>query len=156
VSRSAIAFRAHRVRTHVVSKYNGRKSGVDSTTSFDHTDVRPTILAPLGLQDLYVHEGACAANKEINAPFGDLSMNALKVSTAAFKSADANDATYTRLSAQIASWTSQRDGLASEMKSMLNAAAFENAAIDHRSASFLIDKTNDLLKDVERAAKLLK
>jgi len=28
--------------------------------------------------------------------------------------------------------------------------------IDHRSASFLIDKTNDLLKDVERAAKLLK
>ena len=33
-------------------------------------------------------------------------MNALKVSTAALKSADANDATYTRLSAQIASWTS--------------------------------------------------
>jgi len=83
-------------------------------------------------------------------------MNALKVSTAALKSADANDATYTRLTAQIASWTSQRDGLASEMKSMLNAAAFENVAIDHRSASFLIDQANDLLKDVERAAKLLK
>src|SRR5262249_9326375 len=71
--------------------------------------------------------------KQINAPFGELSMNALKVSTAALKSADANDATYTRLSAQIASWTSQRDGLASEMKSKLNAAAFENVAIDHRS-----------------------
>jgi len=156
-----------------------RKGGVDSTTWSDHTDVRPTILALLGLQDLYVHDGRVlvevvqnwatppAANKEIfsrlakvykqiNAPFGDLSMNALKVSTAALKSADANDATYTRLSGQIASWTSQRDGLASEMKSMLNAAAFENVAIDHRSASFLIDQANDLLKDVERAAKLLK
>jgi len=83
-------------------------------------------------------------------------MNALKISTAALKSADANDATYTRLSAQIASWTSQRDGLASEMKSMLNAAAFENVAIDHRSDSVLIDQANDLQKDVERAATLLK
>jgi hypothetical protein len=42
------------------------------------------------------------------------------------------------------------------MKSMLSAAAFENVAIDHRSASFLIDQANDLLKNVERAAKLLK
>ena len=32
----------------------------------------------------------------------------------------------------------------------------ENVAINHRSASFLIDQANDLLKDVERAAKLLK
>jgi len=156
-----------------------RKGGVDGTTWSDHTDVRPTILALLGLQDLYVHDGRVlvevmenwatppTANKEIfsrlakvykqiNAPFGELSMTALKVSTAALKSADANDATYARLTAQIASWTSQRDGLASEMKSVLNAAAFENVAINHRSASLLIDQANDLLKEVERAAKLLK
>ena len=42
------------------------------------------------------------------------------------------------------------------MKSMRNAAACENVAIDHRSASFLIDQANDLLKEVARAAKLLK
>ncbi|HTY79654.1 MAG TPA: hypothetical protein VMI34_17650 [Candidatus Bathyarchaeia archaeon] len=156
-----------------------RKGGVDSTTWSDHTDVRPTILALLGLQDLYAHDGRVlvevlqnwatppAANKEIftrlakvykqiNAPFGELSVNALKVSTAALKSADANDATYTRLTGQIAAWTSQRDGIASEMRAMLNSAAFDNVAINHRSASFLIDQATDLLKEVERAAKLLK
>jgi hypothetical protein len=156
-----------------------RKLGVNNTTWSDHADVRPTILTLLGLQDVYTHDGRLlveglqnwaippAARKEIferlakvykqiNAPFGELSMNALAVSTAALKSADPSDATYRRLSDQIAAWTSQRDGLAAEIKAMLNAAAFDNVSIDHRTASLLIDQANDLLKEVRRSVKLLK
>src|SRR5262249_33840116 len=87
----------------------GRRQGVDARTFTDHTDVRPTILALVGLGDLYAHDGRvlvealqrwaippaargpaysdlATAYKQINAPFAELSMNALKVSTAALKS----------------------------------------------------------------------
>jgi hypothetical protein len=156
-----------------------RARGVDDSTWSDHTDVRPTILTLVGLEDLYTHDGRLLVEalqnwatpdaadkatfsrlakvyKQINAPFGDLSMNALTVSTAALESADANDATYHRLSDQITAWTSQRDGLVSQMKSLLRAAAFDNATIDAKTASLLIDGANDLLKQVSRAVKLLK
>jgi len=155
-----------------------KRQGVDDSTWSDHTDVRPTILALVGLEDLYVHDGRLLVEalqnwatpdaaskgafsrlaqvyKQINAPFGEFAMNALTVSTAALKSADANDATYHRLSDQIAAWTSQRDGIASQMKSLLKAAAFDSQAIDGKTASLLIDEANDLLKQVKRAVNQL-
>ena len=154
------------------------KGGLDNKTWSDHTDVRPTILALIGLEDPYVHDGRllveglknwaipgaagkntfsalAEAYKQINAPFGALSMNALKVSTAALKSADPDDATYNRLSAQIAALTSQRDGLAARMKSLLDGATFGNTPIDHQTASLLINEAQDLQKEVARAVKLL-
>src|SRR5262249_34972911 len=111
------------------------KNGIDRKTWSDHTDVRPTILTLVGLQDPYLHDGRllvealqkwaipaaagknvfsdlAEAYKQINAPFGALTMNALRVSTAALESADPDDATYQRLTGQIGAWTSLRDGLA--------------------------------------------
>jgi hypothetical protein len=86
----------------------------------DHTDIRPTILALVGLQDDFAHDGRvlfeivkptalpqsltahndtllelARVYKMINAPFGDLGRNSLIVSTAALSSNTANDAMYT-------------------------------------------------------------
>ena len=156
-----------------------RRIGVNNNLWADHTDVRPTILTLVGLRDVQVHDGRALAEvlenwagpraatkeifvrlakvyKQINAPFGELSMNALKVSTAALKSADPGDATYNRLTNQIKAWTDQRDGLAELMKAQLDAATFDGQPIDHRSASVLIDQANDLLKEVQRAARQIK
>ena len=155
-----------------------RSSGIDSRTWSDHTDVRPTILTLVGLQDPYIHDGRllveglekwaippaagknvfsnlAGAYKQINAPFGSLGMNALQVSTTALKSADPDDATYQRLSGEIGAWTSQRDGLAALMKVLLNGAAFDNTPIDQQTASLLVSQARDLQKEVERAVKLL-
>ena len=144
----------------------------------NHTDVRPLILALVGLEDPYAHDARllieglkrwtippaarrpifselAAAYKQINVPFGDLSVNALKVSTAGLKSTDPNDTTYHRLSNQISAWTGQRDGLAALMQYFLDAAVFDNVPIDHPTAKLLIDEARDLQKEVERAAKLL-
>jgi len=156
-----------------------RQLGVNSDLWTDHTDVRPTILTLVGLRDVQVHDGRALVEvlqnwavpksagkevfarlakvyKQINAPFGELSMNALKVSTAALKSADPSDATYTRLSNQIKAWTDQRDGIVALMKTQLDAATFDGQPVDHRGASLLVDQANDLLKEVQRAAKQIK
>ena len=93
-----------------------RSHDVDTETWLDHTDVRPTMLCLLGLTDSYQHDGRvlseviedhdhdndCAYGKhewtlgelakiykQINAPFGQLGMDALKISTFALGSGDA-------------------------------------------------------------------
>lgn len=84
-----------------------RSQGQDNKTWSDHTDVRPTILSLVGLQDTYIHDGRVLtatidedalpkglgdhkhtltefANiyKQINASFGRLALASLKISTA--------------------------------------------------------------------------
>src|SRR5262249_22477663 len=100
-----------------------RQAGQDDQTWADHTDIRPTIMALLGLQDDYVHDGrvlwevmvdaaipsAVRGNrtqvlqmaqvfKQLNAAVGTLGLASLKTSTTAIASNAANDATYTQLS----------------------------------------------------------
>jgi hypothetical protein len=83
----------------------------DDDTWMDHTDLRPTMLALLGLHDTYVHDGRVlidqlydwavpqsliahretlrrlgAAYKQLNAPFGTFSIEMLKASTQAISS----------------------------------------------------------------------
>ena len=132
--------------------------GIDKKLWSDHTDVRPTMLTVLGLQDDYVHDGRplieiletevvphamrehrstllklAEVYKQINAPFGELAIRSLAVSTAAIKSGGpSDDTTYTRLSGQIQGWTTQRDALVTEMKTMLEGAAFKGPG--HRGA----------------------
>jgi len=143
----------------------------------DHTDIRPTILALLGLQDDYVHDGRVLIEivkptalpqsltahygtllelarvyKMINAPFGDLGRNSLIVSTAALTSNTANDAMYTALEAKIAKWHMQRDSLASQMKAMLEAAAFSGETISNGQALQLISQGQALLNEVVACA----
>ncbi|MGC2758060.1 hypothetical protein, partial [Candidatus Binatus sp.] len=133
----------------------------------DHTDVRPTMLTLLGLQDDYIHDGRViveainqsalpfslkvnnstlialgAAYKQINAPFGQLGMNSLTVSTFALSSNDPS--TYLNLERQIQQWTRERDAIAGAMREILEAAAFGGHPVNQFEAALLIFLANDL------------
>ena len=147
--------------------------GVDSTTWSDHTDVRPTMLALVGLKDDYVHDGRVLAEaltgyaipsavkksssfvalaqmyKQLNAPFGEFGMSTLKASTTALASNDAGDATYTSLEGQIQSLTTQRDALAQQMKGLLNGAEFNGQAFSDAQAQQLIVQGQALLDQAQ-------
>jgi hypothetical protein len=111
------------------------KSGLDSVTWTDHTDIRPTMMALLGLTDDYTYDGniitqAFADNAlpsalhdpnqlsqfeslaqmydQINAPTGQFGLSTLAISTHALQSNTPGDATYASLEAQLTSMTTQR------------------------------------------------
>jgi hypothetical protein len=115
----------------------------------DHTDLRPTILTLLGLHDDYGHDGRVVIDllspraapqtlrahramltqlgevyKQLNASFGAFAMDTLTASTKALASDAVGDATYIAIENKILSLTDRRDELASQMKALLDAAAF--------------------------------
>jgi hypothetical protein len=147
-----------------------RNSGTSDLWT-DHTDVRPTMLALLGLHDDYVHDGRAVVQplydwavpqtmrahretllrlgdvyKQLNASFGAFSMDTLKASTKALASGSASDdSVYTSIESQITSLTSARDALAAQIKTALSKAAFDEQAIDEQQAKTWIDQASDLL-----------
>jgi hypothetical protein len=149
----------------------------DDNTWTDHTDVRPTMLSLLGLHDSYIHDGRVLIEtidddvqpvrvrrhkgiskqlagmyKQINAPFGQLGLDSLKVSTAALASETSEDAMYNALTDRIHDWTDQRDEIAAEMKAMLNGAVFYNTVFNEIRARQLIDLAQALLDEVSSCA----
>jgi len=143
--------------------------GIDSTTWSDHTDVRPTILDLVGLEDDYIHDGRVISEilqgysrplavkqsgsfialaqlyKQLNAPFGKFAMDTLKSSTYALASNDAGDATYISVEGQIQSLTAQRDALATQMKALLKGAEFDGLPFSNAQAQALIAQGESLL-----------
>jgi hypothetical protein len=145
----------------------------------DHTDVRPTMLALLGLKDDYTHDGRVLAEwlqpnalpqgirqrredfvelagvyKQLNAPLGLLGRKSLVFAN---RSIVGDDATYGRYLSKIGAITSERDALAGQIKAALNGAAFANQPVDERTedglgdhARRLIDKVEDLVERDER------
>lgn len=154
------------------------KSDDDSGIEFsDHTDIRPTIIALLGLQDDYIHDGRvlfevldpsalpsslttdqatllqlARVYKQINAPFGPVGRNSLTVSTAALASNSNNDEVYTSLESEIASWTTRRDAIAHSMRALLEGAAFHDQSINEQQAKRLIKEAQELLGEVASCA----
>jgi hypothetical protein len=149
-----------------------RPIGVTQPTDFftDHTDVRPTMMYLLGLKDDYQHDGRVVLEmiepntlsgslhahsdtllqlgqiyKQINAPFGSLAQSTLTVSTFAIQSTSDNDAVYNALESHIASWTSQRDALAPQIKQLLAGAQFNGQSINEQQAKQLISSSQALL-----------
>jgi hypothetical protein len=125
----------------------------------DHVDVRPTMMYLTGLQDDYAHDGRVILEmvdpsalprsvriqaptllalgqlyKQIDAPFGQLAQNTLKVSTYALLSNDPGDATYNSLESKIANWTTQRDALAVQLQSILEGAEFDGKSVNEAQA----------------------
>jgi len=90
--------------------------------------------------------------EQVNAPFGQFAMDTLKASTRALASNDASDATYTSIEGHIQTLTSQRDALASQIRSALNAAAFSRRALDEQQAKGWIDQANGLLAQAHTLA----
>ena len=142
----------------------------------DHTDVRPTVLALTGLRDDYATDGRVLFEalspsalpeafrehsgtllslgqvyKQINAPFGELALTSLKVSTFALASNSTDDEAFKNLEKRIADWHSQRDSLAAKMMAMLN-AALHSETVDEEKAQELIEQAKELLGQVTACA----
>ncbi|TML58637.1 MAG: alkaline phosphatase family protein [Actinobacteria bacterium] len=149
-------------------------NGVDNSTWTDHTNVRPTMLSLLGLTDDYVHDGrvliealttkatpqSLIAHREtvrrlsdiyeqVNAPFGQFAMDTLVASTRAIKSTD--ESVYNSIESSIENLTTERDALATQIKTALGAAAFAGQALNEQQAKAWIDQAQSLL---DRAAAL--
>jgi hypothetical protein len=147
-----------------------RRSGVDRETWSDHTDIRPTILALVGLQDDYSHDGRVLAEdlrgdalpsgirrnplaftllaqayKQINAPVGQFGQATLKISTSALVG---DDQKYNRLENRLTSIGSQRDALAAQIIQRLEAAEFDNQPLDWPTTFKLLSQANQLLERV--------
>jgi len=151
----------------------GKQLGRDDQVFTDHTDVRPTVMALLGMTDDYVYEGRVIAEfmhdsalppgirsapenfvelaqvfKQLNAPKGDLGRASL---VWANRSITGNDKVYARYLDQIADITEDRDEIAGQIETVLNNAAFHNQPVDEgaedglgRRARALIDQVKDL------------
>ena len=153
------------------------KGKTDSFFS-DHTDVRPTIMELVGLQDGYIHDGRVItevlnsktmpkslksnnsllaklgqAYKQINAPFGPLAMDSLLVSTKALSGGTmADDHLYLEAENQIEDWIEERDSIVRDMKTMLDAAEFGNQPINASEAKTLIKEAQSLAAAVHKAS----
>jgi hypothetical protein len=152
--------------------------GLDAATWADHTDIRPTMLALLGLRDDYQHDGrvlieelspaAVPASlnahravllelskvfKQLDASVGSFGLDTLTASTTALKSGSASDdTTYQRLEAAIQALGTARDQLASKIGAQLDAAAFGGQPIDVPQALAQIAAGKALLAAAHRLA----
>jgi hypothetical protein len=148
----------------------GRFDGVFS----DHTDLRPTIMALVGLTDDYVHDGRvlvenleqqalagalkdsgpnyvnlAQAFKQINATKGSAGVNSL---VAANRAITSDDKTYAKFLAAIGKITDERNELASDMIALLNGAAFGNKPIGDADVDGLIARARTLVNKAEDLA----
>jgi hypothetical protein len=144
-----------------------QRLGRHDTVFSDHTDVRPTLLALLGLKDSYVHDGRVLSEwmeqralppairqsrenfvelaeiyKQLNAPLGALGRASLVYAN---RSVTGVDTAYARYLAKISDITNQRDSLAGNIKTVLNAAAFGNQPVDERSEDGLGRRARELI-----------
>ena len=127
--------------------HQGRNDSVFS----DQTDVRPTVMALVGLTDDYGHDGRvlveklspsalpaslaasgqqyaslAALYKQINAPLGAVGRNTLAYANNAIL---ADDTTYGNYLTTIGTFTASRNTVASQMIAALEAAAFGNTPL---------------------------
>jgi hypothetical protein len=156
----------------------GVRHNGDDLTWADHTDERATMLSLLGLKDTYVHDGRVLIDqldawalpqsltahretvrrlgevyKQLNAPLGTFGMSMLTISTKAIKSGSpTDDGKYMTLEAQIKSMTSQRDELASLIRSALDKAAFNGTPLNEQQARNWINQAQTLLDQAAAAA----
>jgi hypothetical protein len=152
-----------------------RKGSVDNNTWTDHTDVRPTMLALLGLEDDYVHDGRviveqmhssalprgirrnpdayqklAEAYKQLNAPFGELSRASIDYATSHIK--NPNDAVYGAYLSRMQRFTERRDALAGQIKKVLNDAAFNDRPVDHGTSAFLSARAEGMIAEMKALA----
>jgi hypothetical protein len=127
----------------------------------DHTDVRPTMLALLGLKDDYQHDGRVLVEslnpfslpptlavsgpafaalaevyKQINAPFGSFG-NTTLLGLATPGIASTNPTVYNTNEALIASLTAQRDVLSTQIRVLLENTEFGGVPFDYFRAAKL-------------------
>ncbi|MCA6120292.1 hypothetical protein J6500_00010 [Bradyrhizobium sp. WSM 1704] len=151
-----------------------RRRGETADIVSNHADLRPTLLALLGLTDRYVHDGAVLvdalepaalpaaiagdpdtyaaltrAAKTLNDPLGQLARNSLALATQAIRG---DDGGYQRYLDTIGTITARRNALAREINAQLNGAAFARRPISAAYAHALIGRAQALVREVENLA----
>ena len=152
-----------------------RPLGRDDAVFTDHADVRPTIMALLGLKDDYVHEGRVVAEwmqqkalpdgiqdrredfielaqiyKQLNAPLGQLGRASLVWSN---RSVTGTDKIYARYLKRIGEITEERNELASQIKTVLNNAEFHNQPVGEGAEDGLGHRARRLIDEVSDMAE---
>lgn len=148
-----------------------RNLGQTSDIWSDHTDVRPTMLALLGLRDTYLEDGRVLTEalqdgaipqglrqhhetlerlgtvyKQLTAPFGEFGHDTLEASTRAVASGSAtDDGRYASVESRIQSLTAVRDSVAAEMRAALNTAAFGGDRLDNNRLKLLTTEGTALI-----------
>jgi arylsulfatase A-like enzyme len=156
-----------------------RAAGVDDDVWSDHTDVRPTMLALVGLTDDYVHQGRVLAEalrgralpdgvrhddwafeqlarayKRVNAPTGPFALATLRLATQAARSGDASDdSEFSAVESWLSQLEQQRDGLVGRMEQALDAAEFHGVPVDVGAAWSMALEADALTAIVEAAAR---
>jgi hypothetical protein len=139
-----------------------------------HADLRPTILALVGLRDSYVHDGVVLADVfenralpaelsasrdiytalaraywTINAPLGPLGRAGLALAGQSIKS---GDVAYQRYLDAIGIIRQRRDMLVQDIKAQLDGAAFAHQPIASSYAAALVARAETLVNDIEELA----
>jgi len=160
-----------------------KRLGRNGSVFSDHTDLRPTMLAILGLKDDYMHDGRVLVEKldgrrlplalasfdrerdgELDAGYIALArtykqlnapLGALGTDSLKFatRSIRADDGTYSRYLAVLGDLLAQRDALAEEIKKFLHLIAFEHAPVQHGDAGRLLERAEALLEKTRRLAR---
>jgi hypothetical protein len=147
-----------------------KEGGVDSNTWSDHTDIRPTMMVLLGLQDDYGHDGRALNEelagwagpsatrngsfiqvariyKQLDAAVGQFGLATLSASTQAIESGNpTGDGTYTQLENQLAALTDDRNSLTAQMIDVLEKAEFGGQSISEEQANQLVGQGRELLQ----------
>jgi hypothetical protein len=136
-----------------------RRLGVTRSVWSDHTDIRPTILALLGLRDDYRSDGRAlwefvqpsalpvglrghratldqlgAVYKQLNACVGQFGTNTLTAATRAITSDSPTDARYRTTVAELTVLGRARDAVAGQIAALLDEATFGGGRVDEGRA----------------------
>lgn len=154
-----------------------KNRGVDTTTWADQTDVRPTMLALLGLHDDYQVDGRVLVEDlkagavpaalratpglrrlgelytQIQAGEGAFALDTLTASTRALNSGStADDHLYTAIENQLTALDDHRDALADQIGRALLGAAFDHRPVPDRRVRDLTRQAEQLLDDAHHLA----
>jgi hypothetical protein len=152
-------------------------NGVTSSVWSDQTDVRPTMMSLLGLQDDYQSDGRVlnefideshlpvglrghretllqlgAAYKQLNACVGQFGTDTLTLSTKAIESTSPNDVQYKADMAQLQALGASRDLVAKQIGDLYDDLAFHNGHTNDAQLKALLISANSVLAAAHAAA----
>jgi hypothetical protein len=148
--------------------------GIEDDVWTDHTDLRPTILAVLGLTDDYAHQGRVisellkpqvtptnvrrqqellerlgALYKQLNAPVGSFAFATLRIATDAARSGSStDDHVYLETVETLRRLQHRRDELADEIADTLDGVWFRGRTVRPGELEALIDDASEVLHSV--------
>src|SRR3984893_3762713 len=152
------------------------RNRLDSQTWIDQADIRPTLLALVGLRDSYAHDGrvvsealrqeaeppgiresraayesVAASLEQLNSPAGRVGLLSLAAATRALRSDSAGDGAYRVYLLRIQGVWERRDAAAGQMLPALEAAAFDGKPLDPRAAAAMVNQADQLITEIGRA-----